>query len=269
MRFPLAVFTVTACVTLGTATAAAQQDKPFEPEVGQPGKDVVWVPTPPELVEKMLDLAELTPDDYLIDLGSGDGRIVIAAARRGARALGVEYSINMVALSRRNAEAAGVADRATFVRADMYEADISKATVMGLFLLPGNMFKLREKFLALAPGSRIVANEYGVEGWEPDKRETLPDCTHTWCTALLWIVPARVHGTWQTPDGELVLEQEYQMVTGGIAGRPVAEGRLRGDEITFRIGDAEYAGRAKGDVIEGTVTRGGTPVSWRATRSSR
>jgi hypothetical protein len=198
-------------------------------------------------------------------LGSGDGRIVIAAAKRGARAVGVEYSINLTGLARRNAEEAGVGDRATFVRGDMYEADVSKATVLGLFLLPGNMFKLREKFLGMAPGSRIVANEYGVEGWEPDRRETLPGCEFVWCTALLWIVPARVHGSWDVGEDELVLEQEYQMVRGRLGDAPLT-GRLRGGEITFTAGGARYTGVVDGGVIEGDITIGDRRVPWRGAR---
>ena len=160
-------------------TAGAQQTAPppppppqtYEPTVGQPGKDVVWVPTPPELVERMLDMAKVTPQDFVMDLGSGDGRNIIAAAKRGARAIGVEYNPDMVELSRRQAKEAGVADKATFVQGDMYEADISKATVMALFLLPTNLEKLQDKFLALKPGSRIVLNTFTIGGWEPEHRE--------------------------------------------------------------------------------------------------
>ena len=246
-------------------TLGAQEAKPFVPVVGQAGKDVVWVPTPPEMVEKMLDLARVTPQDYVIDLGSGDGRNVIAAAKRGARGLGVEYNPDMVALSKRNASAAGVGSRATFVEGDMYKADISKASVMALFLLPSNMFELREKFLALTPGTRIVANTFGIDGWEPDQKETLEVCEQ-WCTALLWIVPAKVEGVWSAPEGELLLEQDHQIVTGALAGRPVADGRLRGEEITFAIGDAQYTGRVRGKTIEGIVTRAGSQTRWRASR---
>ena len=151
--------------------AAAQRrsaPEPFTPEVGQPGKDVVWVPTPEPLVEKMLDLAKVGRDDFVIDLGSGDGRNVIGAARRGARALGVEYNPDMVELSRRKAAEVGVAGRAKFERGDMFQADISRATVMALFLLPSNLLQLRPKFLALAPGSRIVSNTFLIADWPPD-----------------------------------------------------------------------------------------------------
>jgi SAM-dependent methyltransferase len=246
------------------APAAAQQApaKPFEPTVGQAGKDVVWVPTPPELVEKMMDVAKVTPQDFVIDLGSGDGRNVIAAARRGARALGVEYNPDMVELSKRNAAAAGVGGKAQFVQGDMYQADISKASVMALFLLPSNMLQLRSKFFNLAPGSRIVSNTFGMEGWDPDYTETRPDCS-AWCTVLLWIVPAKVDGTWKLPQGELALQQDFQKLSGTFAGAAIGEGRLRGDEITFKVGDATYTGRVRGNVMEGKTNAG---TAWTARR---
>ena len=147
----------------------------------------------------------------------------------------------------------------------MYEADISKASVLALFLLPSNMLQLRDKFLALRPGTRIVANTFGVDGWEPDQRETITPCTQ-WCNALLWIVPAKVEGTWRLPEGDLILDQEFQVFTGALAGKPVVDGRLRGETISFTIGDAQYTGRVRGDSIEGTMTRGGAQTNWRGTK---
>jgi SAM-dependent methyltransferase len=182
-------------LTVGLASvAAAQQQAPpqvYVPEVGQQGKDVVWVPTSPELVEKMLDLAKVTPKDYVIDLGSGDGRNVIAAAKRGARALGVEFNPDMVALSRRLAAEAGVADKATFVQGDMFEADFSEATVMAMFLLPDNLTRLKPKMEKLKPGTRIVLNTFGVPGWKPDVTERVEGDCSSWCTALLYTLPAK------------------------------------------------------------------------------
>ena len=243
-------------------TAADATDKPFEPEVGQAGKDVVWVPTPPVLVEKMLDVARVTPQDYVMDLGSGDGRNIIAAAKRGARALGIEYNPDMVALSRRMAETAGVADKAQFVQGDMYEADISNATVMALFLLPDNLNKLAPKFLALKPGTRIVANQFAVTGWAPDETGKADGDCGSWCTWLLYIVPARVTGRWRLKQGELELEQKFQMITGTLTADGVStsieNGRLRGDQITFTIGGTEYSGRVSVDAMSGS--------SWTATR---
>ena len=250
--------------------AADTAEKPYEPVVGQAGKDVVWVPTPFSLVEKMLDLAKVTPQDYVIDLGSGDGRNVIAAAKRGARALGVEYNADMVELSQRNAAKEGVADKATFVQGDMYEADISKATVMALFLLPENLRRLTPKFLELKPGSRIVANGFGIDGWEADKTERIEGDCGTWCTALLYVVPARVAGTWRLPQGELTLEQKFQVISGELsaAGRKtaVSNGRLNGEQITFTVGGTTYTGRVKGDTMEGR-TKGTLNGNWKAVRA--
>ena len=255
--------------TAGAQTApAAEAQKPFEPYSGQPGKDVVWVPTPPELVEKMLDMAKVTPQDFVMDLGSGDGRNIIAAAKRGATAVGVEFNPDMVELSRRNAAAAGVNGKATFIQGDMYEADISKASVLALFLLPHNLNKLVPKFLALKPGSRIVGNTFAPEGWTADESETIGGECVSWCTSLLWIVPAKVEGTWKMPQGELTLKQDYQMVSGTLAmnGTSVpVSGKLRGDLITLTAGSAEYAGRVTGDTMEGNV-KSGSGTSWTATR---
>ena len=181
------MLTVTLLALSLVVQAPAPQD--FKPTSGQPGKDAVWVPTSPALVEKMLDVAKVTPDDYVIDLGSGDGRMVIAAAKRGARALGVEYNPDMVALSRRLAQEAGVSDRATFVQGDMFEADISKATVLALFLLPENLTRLEPKFRALRPGTRIVVNTLGIPGWKPDVTEEITENCSNWCVAMLYRIP--------------------------------------------------------------------------------
>jgi precorrin-6B methylase 2 len=233
---------------------------PFTPTVGQSGKDVVWVPTSPELVEKMLDMAKVNAADHVMDLGSGDGRNIIAAAKRGATAVGVEFNHDMVELSRKQAAAAGVADKATFVEGDMYEADISKATVLALFLLPHNLTKLTPKFLALKPGSRIVGNTFAPEGWAADETETISGECVSWCTSLLWIVPASAAGTWKLPNGELTLKQEFQMVSGtltqGSTSTPVT-GKLRGDLITLTAGNIEFAGRVNGDTMEGSAKHDG------------
>ena len=194
--------------------------KPFEPTVGQAGKDVVWVPTPQPLVEKMLDLAKITPQDLHYDLGSGDGRTVITAAKRGARSFGIEYNPDMVELSKRNAAAAKVsADRATFVQADLFETDFSKANVVTLFLLPSINMKLRDKILAMAPGTRIVANTFTMEDWQADQTETVSGDCVSWCTALLWIVPAKVgrHVAARLRTRS-TLTQKFQMLEGTLGG---------------------------------------------------
>jgi SAM-dependent methyltransferase len=250
-----------------TAPAFGQNAKePFTPTVGQAGKDVVWVPTPASLVEKMLDMAKVTPQDVVMDLGSGDGRNIIAAARRGATAIGVEFNHDMVELSRKTAADAGVNGKATFIEGDMYEADISKATVLALFLLPHNLNKLTPKFLALPPGTRIVGNTFAPEGWSADETETISGDCVSWCTSLLWIVPAKVEGTWKLPQGELVLKQSFQMISGTLGGAAV-NGKLRGNDITFTAGNAEYTGRVSGSTIEGVVKSGSSSTPFRAARS--
>lgn len=262
---------LTLCFAAVVGAAHAQEaSKSFNPVEGQAGKDVVWVPTPPELVEKMLDMARVTPRDYVIDLGSGDGRNVIAAAKRGARALGVEYNPDMVELSQRAAKKAGVADKAKFVQGDMYVADISQATVLALFLLPENLEKLTPKFLHLRPGTRIVSNTYEIKGWSADATARLGKDCHSWCTALLYIVPAWAGGTWRLPQGELTLKQNFQMLSGTLSARgtttPLSNGRLRGDRVTFTVGGATYVGRVKGDAMSGSV-KGTTTGGWTATRA--
>ena len=269
MRSPsnprLILFTACACLTASLAFAQATEQKPFEPTVGQAGKDVVWVPTPQALVNKMLDMAKVTPSDFLMDLGSGDGRTVITAAKRGLKAMGIEYNPDMVALSTKNAAAAGVSDKATFVKADIFETDFSKATVITLFLLPDLNLRLRPKILEMAPGTRVVSNSFRMEAWEPDQTETVSEDCVSWCTALLWIVPAKVDGTWHTAQGDLVLSQQFQMITGTLSGKPISNGRLHGSEITFTEGSAQYTGQVKGSSIQGT-TKGGVSPTWNAKR---
>ena len=248
------------------ATQAQPAPKPFEPQVGQEGKDVIWVPTPQALVDKMLDMARMTPADFVIDLGSGDGRTVITAAKRGARALGVEYNPDMVELSKRNAAKEGVGAKANFVKADIFESDFSEATVITMYLLPSLNVKLRPKILDLKPGTRIVSHAFSMEDWQADQTETVENRT-----AYMWIVPAKVEGSWQLAQGELALKQAYQMVIGTLHSGGTTmnvNGRLRGDQFTFTAGGAEYSGRVSGNTMEGTVKGGGSGV-WNATRAAR
>jgi precorrin-6B methylase 2 len=264
--FTVCVLVIAAGVFVGAqAQAPATQ---FEPKVGQEGKDVVWVPTPQVLVDKMLDMAKVTPQDFVMDLGSGDGRTVITAAKRGARAMGIEYNPNMVELSKQNATKEGVGDKATFVKADLYETDLSKATVITMFLLPDINLKLRPKILNLKPGTRIVSNTFTMEDWMADETERVEGCT-SWCTALFWIVPAKVAGTWKLPQGDLTLKQQYQMVSGtlksGNGNAQISDGKLRGDQLTFSAGGVQYTGRVNGTTIMGTTGSGAT---WNATKIS-
>ena len=256
------------CAAVAAAYAQTPATQEFTPSVGQSGKDVVWVPSPQALVDKMLDMAKVTPADFVMDLGSGDGRTVITAAKRGARALGIEYNPDMVALSRRNAAAAGVGGRATFAQADIFQSDFSQATVITLFLLTDLNLKLRPTLLSLKPGLRVVSNTFKMGEWEPDQVFEL-GCD-TYCTAYLWIVPARVEGKWQLPQGDLTLNQEFQKITGTLktsaSSVQISGGRLRGDEIRFMAGGSQYRGRVKSGAIEGTVKSGNGTGSWSARR---
>jgi SAM-dependent methyltransferase len=256
----------------GLTSIQAQSPKPYQPEEFQPGKDVVWVPTAEALVEAMLDMAKVTPADYVIDLGSGDGRTVIAAARRGAKALGIEFNPDMVELARQNAEKAGVTGKATFVQADLFKTDFSEATVVTLFLLPEINRRLRPKILAMKPGTRVVSNSFDMGDWRADQTVPWVGNCRTFCSAFFWVVPGRAEGTWQLAEGRLVLEQKYQMLKGTLtSGNVVApvKGKLAGEEITFSAGGTEYKGRVSGDAMEGKRTAAGKEAPWRATREKK
>jgi len=258
---------------LGVALPAAGQE--YRPRYFQYGKDVVWVPTPDELVTAMLDMAEVTPEDYVIDLGSGDGRFVIAAAKRGTRALGVEYNPDLVELAKRTAEAEGVTAKASFLHGDIFETDFSQATVLAMYLLTSINVKLRPKILEMKPGTRVVSHIFSMEDWEPDQQATVKDRF-----AYLWIVPAKVAGTWtwKAAPGEakLNLNQRFQKVTGSlqIEGKelPLQEVELKGDQISFAVGDDPmtmrvYQGRVRGDVMVGSAkTPTEAAVDWSAAR---
>ena len=256
------------CLLLVPAGGCAQEAKEFyTPASGQPGKDVVWVPTPQSLVDAMLDMAKVTPSDYVIDLGSGDGRLVIGAAKRGATALGIEYNPDMVELARRAAREEMVTKRATFEKADIFESDFSKATVLTLYLLPGLNLRLRPTILDMKPGTRIVSNSFGMADWQPDEtRRVSEDGSSGQLTAHLWIVPAKVDGIWQLADGQISFIQSFQNITGTLTtmGENVElTGKLAGDRISFNAGGREYTGTVSGNTISGTHGGGG---SWKAAR---
>jgi SAM-dependent methyltransferase len=215
----------------------------------------------------MLDMAKVTPNDFVMDLGSGDGRTVITAAKRGAKATGIEYDPRMVELSQRNAANEGVSGKATFVKEDLFQTDLSQATVITMFLLPEINLKLRDKILDLKPGTRVVSNSFSMGDWAADETaEAVEGCT-SYCKALFWVVPAKVDGTWDTAAGELVLEQKYQQVSGtlknGNVVAPVMEGKLSGDQITFTAAGTRYTGKVQGATIEGTSDK---QAAWRATK---
>lgn len=266
----------------GPLPAQDRNNPDYVPKVGQEGKDVIWVPTPKALVERMLDMAHVTPDDYVIDLGSGDGRMVIAAAKRGARALGIEYNPEMVALARRNAEAAGVSDRARFVQGDIFKTDFSEATVLTLYLLPSLNLKLRPTILKMKPGTRVVSHAFKMDDWLPDETAVVENRT-----AYLWIVPAAVEGAWQLSTwkgqparDELVLRQRFQFVEGlvrinGKTGQ-VRDFRINGPRVSFTVFEPTrgaplrygFAGRVSDNTMEGILKLPGGEREWLATRIS-
>jgi SAM-dependent methyltransferase len=250
------------------ATAGAYDlgaDENYTPEVGQEGKDVVWIPTPEALAEAMLNMAKVTSSDHVIDLGSGDGRIVIGAAKRGATALGIEYNPDLVELAKRAAVNEGVGERAAFEKADIFESDFSKATVLTMFLLPEINMQLRPKILDMKPGTRVVSNSFDMDDWQPDQTTTLTENDLDWNTAYLWIVPAKINGTWRLDNGQISFIQEFQNITGTLTmGRSMElTGKLDGDKISFTAGGTEYTGTVSGNTISGTRDGGGF---WKAAR---
>jgi precorrin-6B methylase 2 len=258
-----------------TANIQAQENQSgnsFVPQVGQQGKDVVWVPTPQELVNKMMEVAKVTPADFVIDLGSGDGRTVITAAKIGAMAKGIEYNPDMVALSKENAKKEGVGDKVEFIQADLYETDLSKATVITMFLLPEINLKLRPRLLDLKPGTRIVSNTFTMGEWEADQEVTTEENWNSWNTAYLWIIPAKVAGSWKLGNGDLELNQEFQFVHGTLnsGGKSliVTDGRLNGNSISFVVNNEKYSGTIGDKLMKGTMTNSatGSMSDWVATR---
>ncbi|MCL4799285.1 MAG: methyltransferase domain-containing protein [Burkholderiales bacterium] len=271
--------TVAQVPALAQAAAKTAEKQAYEPHVGQPGKDVVWVPTPEALVERMLEMARVTSKDYVVDLGSGDGRTVIMAAQKyGVNALGIEYNPDMVALSVKAAAKAGVSDKAKFIQADIFETDFSKATVLTMYLLPALNVKLRPRILDMRPGTRVVSHAFNMEDWAPDQTATVEGRN-----AYLWIVPAKVQGSWavSVPAGNgdhkwrIALAQTFQKISGTATREgksyPLIETRLRGAEIAFAFVDGSgvkrrFSGRVAGASMEGTTTtQGGAKARWVAT----
>ena len=265
------------CTVVSAQTAPAAAD--YKPAIGQDGKDVIWIPTEPNMVERMLRMAQVTPRDIVVDLGSGDGRVSIAAAREfGARARGLEYNPDMVGLSRREAQQAGVAERVKFEQADIFESDFSDATVITMFLLPELTLRLRPTLLKMKPGTRVVSNQFDMGDWAPDETADLGGRL-----AYLWIVPAQVAGTWKlevpaTRNFEFTLQQGFQRVAGWVK---VANGRsslrelqLAGARLRFALVDDkgllfEFDGRVEGKHISGEVRiAGGAPAPFTGERIS-
>ena len=251
----------------------------FAPRVGQSGKDVIWVPTPDILIEKMLQAAKVGPGDFVVDLGSGDGRIAIAAARQfGARALGVEFNPDMVALSTRDAAKQGVSGRVRFLRGDIFETDFSQASVVTMYLLPSLNLRLRPTLLAMKPGTRILSHQFSMGDWDPDETILIDERR-----GMLWIVPAKASGRWKlriesnvgNNDYDVNLRQEHQKLQGEIRldrqASKMFEAKMRGDQIEFSIvvgaSRRDFSGRVDGPNMEGTVrTSGGQVLKWSAHR---
>lgn len=274
MRYKIFItrsFTVLSLFFLSIVLFSQEKTKnnEYKPEAGQEGKDVRWFPTPQQLVEKMLDMAKITPADFLIDLGSGDGRTVITAAKRGVHGIGIEYDPDMVALSGRNAVKEGVIDKVEFIETDLFGYDFSKATVITMFLLPEINLRLRPKLLEMKPGTRVLSTTFTMQKWQYDDIVKIDDKTNKWNTAYLWIVPAKVAGTWKFTGGELKLKQEFQMVSGQlIMGSKSVEiyGKLRGSDLTFSADNAIYKCRVEGNYMKGTADRNGNINEWKAER---
>jgi hypothetical protein len=266
-------FALTLSVPAAGQPAAATKD--FTPSVGQEGKDVIWVPTPQSLVDRMLQMADTKSTDFVVDLGAGDGRTVITAAKKfGARALGIEYNPDMVELAKRNAEKEGVAGRAQFIRADIFQTDFTQATVLTLYLLPSLNVKLRPTILNMKPGTRVVSHAFTMDDWQADQVDSSEGRT-----AYMWIVPAKAAGTWRIevaggPRYEATFIQQYQNIGGSAKsdGKPVqfSNGKLRGEAVSFRIEDAgtprDFTGRVSGDRMEGTLKAASGETKWTATR---
>ncbi|QTD45661.1 methyltransferase domain-containing protein [Ottowia testudinis] len=268
-----------AAAALGPLVVRAQ-DKPYAPTFGQPGKDVMWAATPDAMVERMLLLAGLKPSDFVIDLGAGDGKIVIASALAGARGLGIEYNPDLVALARQRAQAAGVADRARFEKADIFESDFSRASIVTLYLLPRLNLRLRHRLLALTPGTRIVSHSFDMGDWRPDETTNAGGAT-----AFLWLVPANVGGDWALrfplsggaeARGLLVVDQRFQQIGGAAVFRDftasLRQPLLAGDRVRFALTDAEghlreFDGRIAGRELIGTVKRGDVREPFHAERT--
>ena len=274
MKFSIKVAALLAAGFLFTLPAVAQ--KPYEPQVGQAGKDVIWVPTPDEVVDRMLRMAQVTAADLVYDLGAGDGKIAIAAAKKfGARSVGIEYDPEMAKHAQGNVEKAGVAGKARIVRGDIFATDFSQATVVTMYLLPALNMKLRPTILAMRPGTRVVSHSFTMEDWEADEISNMDGRR-----AYFWLVPALVGGGWTLDTGgdraELSFEQRFQKIEGtvglGHTQGGLRDARLRGAGISFAYIDGnsvrrEFTGRVTGGKMEGTFhTESGAEGRWTATK---
>lgn len=240
----------------------------FKPQVGQSGKDVVWVPTPDELVDKMLRMAKTTPQDYVIDLGAGDGKIAIAAAKSfGATSLGIEYNPDMVKLANCMVQVAGVGNKTKIIQGDIFKEDFTKANVVTMYLLPELNLCVRHRILAMRPGTRVASHQFTMGDWSPDETADFD-----YRTAYLWIVPAKVAGTWALKDSAglqatVALNQSFQKIAGDatqadVKSQPLVGATLKGDQLTFAFNDDKgvtrtFTGKVKDSELSGTLHAAG------------
>jgi hypothetical protein len=269
-----AAVALTALLALSAGADARDRkdcDRDYKPQVGQSGKDVVWVPTPDELVQRMLRMAKVTPQDIVYDLGAGDGKIAIAAGKLGANAVGIEYNPDMAKLAQCYVQAEGLTGKTRIIQGDIFKEDFSKATVITMYLLPELNLRLRPTLLNMKPGTRVTSHQFTMGDWEPDETAEIE-----YRTAYLWIVPAKVEGSWMLREQgggnaqyPVSLTQKYQKVSGdvSVAGnkQPLVGATLRGDELGFAFNDEKgvtrkFTGTVRGNEISG-VLKGGTTES--------
>jgi hypothetical protein len=279
---PLTALVASSLLALSAAAdgrTRAECERDYKPQVGQAGKDVIWVPTPDELVHRMLTMAKVTPKDFVVDLGAGDGKIAIAAGKKfGATALGIEYNPDMARLAQCFVQAEGVADKVKIIQGDIFKEDFSKASVVTMYLLPELNMRLRPIILAMKPGTRVTSHQFNMGDWEADETAEIE-----YRTAYLWIVPARVEGNWSfREDGgkaafNVAMTQKFQRLSGdatmGGNRNPLVGATLRGEEIKFAFNDDKgqtrtLSGTVRGNEITGTLRGpGGTETKVSGRRS--
>jgi SAM-dependent methyltransferase len=258
---------------IASARDRAECERDFKPQVGQSGKDVIWVPTPDEQVQRLLQMAQVTPRDVVYDLGAGDGKIAIAAGKLGARSVGIEFNPAMARFASCMVEAEGVTDKTQIVQGDIFKEDFSRATVVTMYLLPELNLCVRHRLLAMRPGTRVASYQFGMGDWKPDEKLGL------YGSGFLWVVPARVDGIWALRDGgkaplTIDLAQNFQGISGAVVSdasrQPLAEAVLRGDQLRFAYRDdrgatRKFSGTVRGDELAGTLRRGARESSVVAT----
>jgi SAM-dependent methyltransferase len=248
-----------------SARTRAECERDYKPQVGQAGKDVVWVPTPDELVQRMLRMAKVTPQDLVFDLGAGDGKIAIAAGKLGANSVGIEYNPDMAKLASCLVTAEGVGNKTRIIQGDIFKEDFSKATVITMYLLPELNLCVRHRILGMKPGTRVTSHQFTMGDWEADETSEFE-----YRTAYLWIVPARVDGTWVLRDASggstaVNLTQTFQKLTGDVVSgapkQPLVGATLRGDQLRFAFNDDKgvtrnFTGSVRGNELVGTLKSG-------------